>query len=1064
MWFESVYIDGFGLFHDQALDNLPNGLVVFLGKNESGKSTLMEFLRTVLFGPPREGNVYPPLRGGTHGGRVQVVMRDGRRFTIERYGKRVAVLQHGAAREHVEPSQRLFPGVNREMYRRVFAVGLDDMQKLDILTEGEVRDRLFAASGGLGAGALVQAVKSLDERMRALLRPRASEPTINKLLDRMRELSKELDGLRSQSQEYAEAQRERERAEMGAAKIKAQFEEIGWRLRRIEQLEQSRPAWLELEQAQARIAALEFARTFPEGGWERLEQLEREIEEVRGKLADARDEARRWGERLASIQVDRAVLDRAAEIQALAGESKHLSSALNDLPSVMASLSADEESLAEHLRDLGPDWDAERLGAVDASLRVRQQAIKFETVMKQARQNVRDAEHDLRAAEEALSRAERDHEEVSRHFADLPVPRIGTWEELRSKRETAGVLRAKLQQLQTASVELREKRERNEELVRHIDVLRREAENRMRPVPAWVSVLVAVASGVGVLLLGQHRWMVGMVGFGLAAAWYVLARQQAASHRAWRNRVQEDIEAAGESRQELVQEIRVLEGRLSSLEQSVRDLSGQLGLSFPVTLEGVERVVADLEGAGEELRRYEEARRAREEADGKLELARRQLAKAKEALEEARRSLDDLLAGWRGWLSQHGFSPELSPEELQLFLGKVEAAREAKRRRDVQQERVNRMSQYLAQVRAKVCSVYEACGKCPPVDADVGDIAAICEALEKAREAQREWEEASGKVAGLRDQIERLENELAQKENAVSRLLSDAGVPDRDAFRCLRDQREELRKLEDIVRECNLRLATIAGTPEAVEGLVAELRASDPARLGSEKESLERRREELEEEYKRLHHQVGELNTKLGELSTDRRLSEKLLEHRTVQENVRSHVRQWAVFAACRALVDRARQVYERERQPEVVREARSLLDAITGGKYVLSYALDRGAVTLQDAVTLVAKDEGAWSRGLADQVFLAVRLALAKKFGQDSEPLPVMLDDVMVNFDPERRLGAARVVLEFARHQQVLLFSCHPDLLSCLALAVADLRIDLGEVPLYMVEDGLIRQAFWPR
>src|SRR5258707_14190353 len=66
------HIDGFGIFNDFEV-SLSDGLTVFLGPNEAGKSTLLGFLRAMLFGfPSRRSRApqYPPLRGGRHGGRL----------------------------------------------------------------------------------------------------------------------------------------------------------------------------------------------------------------------------------------------------------------------------------------------------------------------------------------------------------------------------------------------------------------------------------------------------------------------------------------------------------------------------------------------------------------------------------------------------------------------------------------------------------------------------------------------------------------------------------------------------------------------------------------------------------------------------------------------------------------------------------------------------------------------------------------------------------------------------------------------------------------------------------
>ena len=65
------------------------------------------------------------------------------------------------------------------------------------------------------------------------------------------------------------------------------------------------------------------------------------------------------------------------------------------------------------------------------------------------------------------------------------------------------------------------------------------------------------------------------------------------------------------------------------------------------------------------------------------------------------------------------------------------------------------------------------------------------------------------------------------------------------------------------------------------------------------------------------------------------------------------------------------------------------------------------------------------WSSGLGDQVYLSVKMAVAKEMG--TERLPMILDDVLVRFDPERKASACKAIREFADGQQVFLFSCVP-------------------------------------
>ena len=70
MYIQSFHMDGFGIFSDVSVENLSPGLSIFLGENEAGKSTCLEFLRTMLIGYPdprnKEYKRIPGFPGAEH--------------------------------------------------------------------------------------------------------------------------------------------------------------------------------------------------------------------------------------------------------------------------------------------------------------------------------------------------------------------------------------------------------------------------------------------------------------------------------------------------------------------------------------------------------------------------------------------------------------------------------------------------------------------------------------------------------------------------------------------------------------------------------------------------------------------------------------------------------------------------------------------------------------------------------------------------------------------------------------------------------------------------------------
>ena len=86
MRIRDIQIDGFGVWSGLKLSELSDELNVFYGPNEAGKTTLMQFVRAMLYGfsPERRGRYLPPLRAGRPGGALAATL-DGKQYSISRH-------------------------------------------------------------------------------------------------------------------------------------------------------------------------------------------------------------------------------------------------------------------------------------------------------------------------------------------------------------------------------------------------------------------------------------------------------------------------------------------------------------------------------------------------------------------------------------------------------------------------------------------------------------------------------------------------------------------------------------------------------------------------------------------------------------------------------------------------------------------------------------------------------------------------------------------------------------------------------------------------------------------
>lgn len=112
----------------------------------------------------------------------------------------------------------------------------------------------------------------------------------------------------------------------------------------------------------------------------------------------------------------------------------------------------------------------------------------------------------------------------------------------------------------------------------------------------------------------------------------------------------------------------------------------------------------------------------------------------------------------------------------------------------------------------------------------------------------------------------------------------------------------------------------------------------------------------------------------------------------------------------------------QRRFAPRISKRAQELFSKLTHGRYQrMMLAEDLSIhVSAEQEATLRASQ---WrSDGTVDQLYLALRLAVAEELTPDA---PLILDDAMVRFDDDRLATALNILDEMAENKQVILFTC---------------------------------------
>ena len=302
-----IHIDGFGVWHDRRWRRLSEGVNVFHGPNETGKTTLMSFVRSILFGFERRSHPrrYEPLGGGSYGGALEV-LHDGQAIRIERKAGRhvrgsVRLHYDGAIRADADDDERalegLLGGTTRTLYHNVFAFGLEELEHFRTLQESEVASHISGAGMGVGATRWSRVWKDLEERRSRLFLPRGQNSTINRALKELESVRDELDRTESDPEDYVTASEQRLRLDHEIRSLEQTAGRLQKRMTHYEKLKEAEPYRARRIAIQAELRRIDRVDRFPEGGVERLNlllhqrrQMDQEMDDQQAEVEKIRAE------------------------------------------------------------------------------------------------------------------------------------------------------------------------------------------------------------------------------------------------------------------------------------------------------------------------------------------------------------------------------------------------------------------------------------------------------------------------------------------------------------------------------------------------------------------------------------------------------------------------------------------------------------------------------------------------------------------------------------------------------------------------------------------------------
>ena len=320
----NVDVDGYGVWSGLKIERLSEALNVFHGPNEAGKTTLLQFIRSVLYGfSPDRQRYLPPAHGGRAGGALDVLSPHGP-FQISRHSAEGDAdggtgLASGTRPGDDWPASRrrttrltapdgtrqgehfvkvLLSNVDEATFNNVFAVGLREVQELATLSDTAAAELLYNLTVGLDRVSLVEVLHELEASRNRVLDALGRPCQVTELLAEREKLRSEIEDLGSINHRYGQLAAERGRLQAEIDRL----EEEANRARHLAELMDLAVAvhdlWGQRAAIDEQLSSLAPVAAMPPRAIERLDAVAGRMQKHQHRIDGFVEAARRAAERI----------------------------------------------------------------------------------------------------------------------------------------------------------------------------------------------------------------------------------------------------------------------------------------------------------------------------------------------------------------------------------------------------------------------------------------------------------------------------------------------------------------------------------------------------------------------------------------------------------------------------------------------------------------------------------------------------------------------------------------------------------------------------------------------
>ncbi|MFO0865604.1 MAG: AAA family ATPase [Gemmataceae bacterium] len=435
------------------------------------------------------------------------------------------------------------------------------------------------------------------------------------------------------------------------------------------------------------------------------------------------------------------------------------------------------------------------------------------------------------------------------------------------------------------------------------------------------------------------------------------------------------------------------------------------------------------------------------ESDRREIALREDVHRARDASHAAQEALLDWRAKWQPLMPRLGLDAQAEPSEAYAAIDAMQQRGERLRRIAMLRDSLATIDQELTAFAGDVRAICGAAGGSDEaaVQSAYAHLKQARIAAERLASSRKQLADAIAAEAQASRDVERTEQSLeAMRLEAQAETLDELPrIEERSSQR--RQRQAELERLERQLDRLRDGVSLEAWRAEALSADVADM----DRRIAEASAGIAAATPQLQE----LDRAIGRTQAELSRMDGAGAAAESAQKAEMLASQLCNETEQFLVLRLAHGLLQEAVDAWRQKSEDGIVRRAIDLFKDLTCGSFEgLDLDTDDKGQPIVYGMRAGTRSQvpvDAMSDGSRDQLYLALRLASLESWLQKHEPIPLIVDDLLLNFDDDRALAAMKALCEVSKRTQVLFFTHHRHLIELASKHLPTKRVffhELGE------------------